>query len=113
MKYQGRIGFAEYAETDPIDHPSVYEEIIRERSVVGDVERRSKRYQNGGHLHDDLAMNNVISIVADPVLLEKSYQIRYATYMGVKWKVDEITPEPPRLILTLGELYNVETEEPR
>jgi hypothetical protein len=112
MKYQGRIGFAVYKETDPINHPSVYEEIIQDRSVVGDVQRRSRRFQNGSYLHDNLSVTNVISILADPALIEKCYQIRYATFMGAKWKVEDITPEPPRLILTLGGLYNAEQEEP-
>lgn len=106
MKYQGVIGFARQVEYDPINHPSVFKEMIIERKVVGDVLRRSSRYQNGQYIHDDLAVTNTISIVADPNILENAYQIKYLTYLGAKWKVTEISVEPPRLILSLGELYH-------
>lgn len=108
MKYQGIIGFVDTYEYDPVNHPSVYKERVIERKVVGDVLRRNSRYQNGQYIHDDLVVTNTISIVADPNILECAYQIKYITYLGAKWKVNEISVEPPRLILSLGEQYHGE-----
>ena len=32
--------------------------------------------------------------------------MKYVTYMGVKWKVENISVQFPRLVLSLGGIYN-------
>ena len=39
-------------------------------------------------------------------LYENSSTIRYVSWLGVRWKVTNIDIQRPRLILTLGEVYN-------
>jgi hypothetical protein len=32
--------------------------------------------------------------------------MRYVTYMGLKWRITNIDPQYPRLILTIGGVWN-------
>ena len=106
-KYFGIVGYALTTETAP----SVWEEHIIEKEYYGDVIKYSKHYQETRHLNDDIEIRNQISIVADPFAYENFMFIRYVTWMGVKWKVTDVTVEYPRLTLSIGGVYNVETED--
>ena len=102
MKWFGTIGYAETVETKP----GVWKEQITERDYFGDVIRNSRRLQTGDKVNDDVNISNEISIVSDPYANENFHSMRYATFMGTKWKVSDVEVQYPRLILTLGGVYN-------
>lgn len=104
-RYAGKIGFAKTVE-DP-ERPGVWTDEIVERTYFGDVNRHARRYQNTGQVNDNLVLSNEISIVADLFASDNYHLIRYAEFKGAKWKVTNIEIQSPRLILTLGEVYNV------
>lgn len=101
-KYYGLIGYAETVETAP----GVWKEQTTERVYYGDVIRNSRRLQSTEHLNDDINISNQISIVADPYAINNFHSMRYAEFMGAKWKVSDIEVQYPRLLLTLGGVYN-------
>lgn len=101
-KYYGKIGYCESVETAP----GVWEEKITERSYYGDVVRNSRRLQSTDKVNDDINVNNEISIVADPYAMNNFHSMRYVEFMGAKWKVSNVEVQYPRLILTLGGVYN-------
>jgi hypothetical protein len=51
-------------------------------------------------------VNSQISIVADPFAIDNFYSMKWIEFMGAKWKIVTVDPQPPRLLLTLGGLYN-------
>lgn len=101
-KFYGKIGYANTVETKP----GVYEEQIVERSYYGDLIRNSRRLQSADQVNDDINISNEISIVADPYATNNFHTMRYAVFMGTKWKISNIEVSYPRLILTLGGVYN-------
>lgn len=101
-KFYGSIGYAETVETSP----GVWVEQITERKYYGDVSRDSRRLQSANQLNDNINVSSEISIVADPYAYNHFHSMRYVEFMGAKWKVSTVEPKPPRLILTLGGLYN-------
>ena len=101
-KFYGIIGFVETVETSP----GVWEESATERNYSGDVIKDSKHWQAGENLNDNLTINNKISIIADPFAYENLPMIRYVKWMGVSWKITNIDVERPRLILSIGGVYN-------
>lgn len=101
-KYYGTIGYAEMVETSP----GVCEAQITERNYYGDVIKNSRNLQATDNLNDNVVVSNQISIVADPYAIANFHAIRYAVFMGAKWKVPSVDVQPPRLILSLGGLYN-------
>lgn len=101
-KWFGKIGYAETVETEP----GIWEEQITERPYYGDVTSNRWKRQNSGEVNDNINLANVISIVADPFAYQNCSKIVYVEYMGTNWKVSDIDPQFPRLILTMGGVYN-------
>lgn len=101
-KFFGMIGYAETAETKP----DVWEEQFVERPYYGDLTRNTRRLQSTEHLNDDLAVANELSIVADPFANQNFHRMRYVEFMGAKWKITNVEVQYPRLILTIGGVYN-------
>ena len=104
-KFYGEIGYAETSETSP----GVWTNGITERKYSGDVIRSSKRWQTGESLNDDVTINNEISIIADPFAYGNLQNMRYIKWMGVYWKISKIDINRPRILLTIGGVYNGET----
>ena len=106
-KYFGKIGYGVTEET----RPGVYEQNITVKEYYGDIVRNSRRLENGGKVNDDLNINMNLSIVADPFAYQNFHQLKYVEYMGTKWKATSVEPQFPRLIITLGGVYNGEDGE--
>lgn len=107
MKYYGNIGFAETKETSP----GIYVEQITERIYYGDVLEYSRDLRYSDKINDNIDIGNRLSIVADDKAYNNMASIRYAVFMGNKWKVSSIKVQIPRLLLTLGDEWNGPTAE--
>lgn len=101
-KFYGKIGYIQSVESEP----GYWEEKPIEREYYGDITRNTSRYQNGGQVNDNIVINNILSIVADPYANENFQHIRYVNWMGANWTVTNVEVQYPRLILTLGGVYN-------
>lgn len=101
-KYCGKIGYATTTETSP----GIWTEVITERRYYGDVTRLSRRLENGDRLNNNVNISHSISIVADGYAYDNILALRYAEWMGTKWKVTDAEVQRPRMILTLGGVYN-------
>lgn len=101
-KYYGKIGFVSTEETEP----GIWEEIPIERLYFGDLIRNTRRLESSSKINSDLNISNQISILADPYLNNNLQRIRYVEFMGTKWRVETIDVQYPRLILSLGGVYN-------
>lgn len=103
-KFHGKIGYIKTEETEP--GSGVYTEIAMEFPYVGDILRSNLSWERNDNLNDDLNVSNRFSIVADAFAYENFPYIRYVTWMGSKWKVNSVEIQRPRLILTVGGVYN-------
>lgn len=102
-KYHGNIGFMVTEETVP----GVSDEHFVAHPYSGDVLRFSSQYTPSSEkLNDDIAIKNRISIIADPFAIGNFYNIRYVEWLGTKWKVTDVEVDYPRLILSIGGVYN-------
>ena len=101
-KWFGKIGYAVTEETTP----GVWVEQITERNYYGDIIRNTRRLQTSDKLNDDINVSNEISIVADPFARDNFHAMRYIEFMGTRWKVSSVEVQYPRLILSLGGVYN-------
>ena len=101
-KFCGKIGYIDSVESEP----GYWEEKPVEREYYGDITRNTSRYQQEGHINENIVINNILSIVADPYANENFQHIRYVIWLGTKWKVTNVEVQYPRLILTLGGVYN-------
>lgn len=104
-KYYGKIGFVSaYSETSP----GVHKETVTERSYKGDILRISRGTEQGDKVNPNLSISNRISIVADAFATQNLVALRYIHWMGTRWIVTKVEVQRPRLILSIGGVYNGE-----
>ena len=102
-KYSGQIGYLKTIEKES----GVWVNEPVERHYYGDVIKNiSKTYHQQNFVNNDITTNTIISIVSDPFVKENFQHIIFAEYMGVKWKVSNVEIAYPRILLTLGGIYN-------
>lgn len=103
-KFYGAIGYGYSEETKP----GVWENIVTERNYYGETLKTITKFT----LNTDSTVDNVnpsdptVSVISDPFALQHFSDIKYVTYMGVKWKVTSVEVQRPRLILSLGGIYH-------
>lgn len=109
MKFRGKIGYVETVDKGyGVNEYEVTEVVYR-----GDVLRAMTRWNRGDGLLDNLTVSNQISVIADKYAYEHFQYIKYVIWEGVAWRVDSVDPSKrPRIILTLGGVYNGPQEEP-
>ncbi len=101
-KFCGVIGYAETAETSP----GVWEPQIVEKTYYGDLTRNAHRLEPTSQVNDNFNVANEISIVADPYAYQNLHAMRYVEFMGTKWRITNAEVHYPRLILSVGGVYN-------
>lgn len=104
-KFYGIIGFVSTQEKE--GSPGVFVETAEEREYYGDVIRIVRRWQGvQDRVNDDVNLDNQISILSDPYAFENMSHIRYVDWMGSLWKVTSVEVQYPRLLLSIGGIYN-------
>ena len=104
-KFHGLIG---YYDGSVESKPGVWTDKIIEKPYFGEVIQRNNRWQSGEGANDNLVLNNTISIVCDTFAYENLQTMRYVKWTGESWKITNVEISRPRLILTLGGIYNGE-----
>ncbi len=106
MKFYGKIGYGFTGETAP----GVWRETDIEKDVVGDWLKSSRQLGDSSKVNSDITFSNIVSIVADPYAREHFQFIKYVIdgRSGCKWKVTNVEVQFPRLLLTLGGVYNAQ-----
>lgn len=101
-KFYGNVGYIKTVET----RPGIWEPEETVIKYVGELLKNTRRLQGFSGLTDNVVISNQISIISDAYARENYFSIRYAEWNGAKWKVTSVEVQHPRLILSLGELYN-------
>lgn len=104
-KFYGPVGYGVTEETSP----GVFTPSVKERFYSGDVIQNNRRFATGISTNDNLEIHNRVSILADPYAMQHFHTILYVKWLGANWKVTSIDVQYPRLILTIGGVYNGET----
>lgn len=113
-RYFGKVGYGSTQETiiesedeeEPPIGSGVWTDVITEHEAYGDIVRINRKLEPGETLNDNLSVQNSISIVMDQYASDNFMNIRYIEWDGRRWKVTGVQLEPPRMIFTLGNLYN-------
>ena len=101
-KWFGKIGYAITSETES----GIWEPTIVEKEYYGDLTTDRRKRQNSGEVNDNINLANVISIIADPFAIQNCSYMAYVEVMGTRWKISDIEVQYPRLIFTVGGVYN-------
>lgn len=102
-KFCGNIGFMSQVEVSP----GIWDLQIEEHKYYGDITRNMTNNQNmTDNIHDSISLNNTIEIVADPYANNNFQNIKYVVFNGTKWKVTSAEVKFPRILLSIGGVYN-------
>ena len=103
-KFCDKVGYGVQAETFP--GSGIWDTVITEREYFGDVIRAQRRYSDGENLNPNITLTNEFRILADAYAIENFQNICYVVWNGQYWTVRTVEVQHPRLIFTLGEVYN-------
>ena len=106
-RFHAPIGFAVQFEA----RPGVWKDRIEEHEYSGELLGYSSSWNaSPDSTIDNLTINSKFSIIADPFAHNNCRAIKYIRYMGTEWKIVKVEPQYPRLILTVGGVYNGSTK---
>lgn len=101
-KYSGMVTYATQTETVP----GVWEDVTTPYFMRGDVIRRSSQLQNDDKVNNDISLNHRVSLVGDAFAFENYYNIKHINIDGQEWKVTSVEVQHPRIIVTVGGVWN-------
>lgn len=106
-RYYGKVGFVKTEQTAP----GVYSEKAIERPYKGDIQRNYRRWSvSSENMNSNLTLDNIISIIADDFAFDNTYAMRYVEFSGAYWEISNVEIQRPRIILTIGGVYNRQEE---
>jgi hypothetical protein len=103
-RFSGVIGYGETVESPPASGKYVMQ--ITEYPYSGDVLRNTRGLEEGVGVNKNITVGNRISVVADEYANKHFFAIKYVMWQGVRWTVTNVEVQHPRLILSMGEVYN-------
>lgn len=104
MKFYDAIGYAESVERS--DNSGVFEDIVVERMLYGDVLRNTRAQDEGDKVNNDISIGNRFTLVADGYAAENFESIRYIKWKGRRYLIASVEYAPPRLLITPGGVYH-------
>ena len=101
-KFAGLVGYVTQKEHES----GVWLPETVERKMHGDVIRAASSFNANEKVNEDVILQQRISLVGDQYAYANFTGLKYVTYLGVKWKVLSIEVNRPRLVVTLGGVWN-------
>ncbi len=104
-RFLGVVGYGDSVESP--EDSGIWVDEITEFPYQGDVIRNTRKMEGRGEsVNPDITVGNSISVVADQYAFEHFFNIKYVDWAGALWTVTDVKVESPRLILSLGSVYN-------
>lgn len=95
------VGYSLSEETRPgVSLPS-----LTEKTYDCKVLKNRMKTSTSASVNSELTLVNEFSILADSFAYENYYNMKYVTYLGIKWSVDSVRVVAPRLVITCGGVY--------
>ena len=104
-KFHGEVGYSAGSVEEPAESGIWVDDIV-ERTYYGDVVKQTRNLEAGEPINSDISVTNMISIVADAYAFDNYVHIKYIRWAGVLWTVTSVNVQHPRLVLSLGKVYN-------
>lgn len=103
-KFAGLVGYVTQKEKTP----GVWTPDNNPRHMKGDIIRQLSSTQNADKVNDDISLNHRVSLIGDAYAFDNYYNIKWVNIDGMRWEVSSVEVQRPRLIVTLGGLWNGE-----
>lgn len=101
-RFKGNVGYG--IATEAVE--GVWSDVITERAYYGTVIKDQATQVQSDKVNNDIRLEERISIVADAFALGNYTNIKYVELAGSLWTVTAVEVKRPRLILSIGGVYN-------
>lgn len=101
-KFYGVIGYVVQKESAP----GVWEDVVTEKNYRGTIILNQQRWQGSDQVNDNLNLDNSISVISDEYANKNIGAMKYIVWGAVKWKIQSISINRPRIIIQIGGVYN-------
>jgi hypothetical protein len=101
-KFAGLVGYVTQEESAP----GVWTQVDKTSKMKGDIIRQSSSSQNGDKINSDVALSHRVSLLGDSYAFNNYFAIKWIQIDGRKWQVTSVELQRPRIILTVGGLWN-------
>lgn len=103
-RWHGVIGFV-MTEESP-EGSGIWKDAVTEREYSGQQDSFKRNWDSSSNLNENISINSVISVIADPFLYKNIGFARYVNIMGIDWRISMIENQYPRINITVGGIYN-------
>jgi hypothetical protein len=101
-KFAGFVGYINQEETVP----GVWSQVETPKMMKGDIIRQSSNNQNDNKVNSDITLGHRVSLLGDAYAMENYYKLKWVEFRGIKWEASSVEIERPRLIVSLGGVWN-------
>lgn len=101
-KYAGLVGYVTQEESVP----GVWSPVDKAVMTKGDIIRQSSSVQNDDKVNSDVTLNHRVSLIGDAYAFNNYFNLKWIEIGGRKLEVTSVELQRPRLIVTVGGLYN-------
>lgn len=101
-KFSGLVGYVTQSETVP----GVWTPVEITKPMRGDVIRQSSNSQNGDKVNSDITLSHRVSLVGDAFAFGNYFNISWLELYGMRWSVSSVEIQRPRIIVSLGGVWN-------
>lgn len=107
MRFAGLVGYIETEETSP----GIHLPVETTRKMRGDVlSAKTQNSQDGRttetSLYKDIRLSHRFSLVGDAYSFKNYMYLKWIIVEGHKWEVSSVEIQSPRLLISIGGLYN-------
>jgi hypothetical protein len=101
-RFAGLVGYVTQEETSP----GVWSPVNDSKMMRGDIIRQGLTSSDNGKVNGDISLNHRVSLMGDKYAFDNCYYIKWVEINSLKWEVTSVELQRPRIILTLGGLWN-------
>ena len=112
MKFSGEIGFVDSV-MGTGERAGIWEDVPVERHYYGDILQNYRRWDKGEDILDDLTFSNKFSVLADNYIMKNQFKMKYIIWNGARLKITNVELQWPRILISVGGLYNGPTYSPQ
>lgn len=96
------VGYVNQKETSP----GVWSPVETFTTMKGNVIRQNASNRDGDKMNDDISLDHRVSLLGDAYAFDNYYNLKWIQIEGRKWEISSVEIERPRIIVSLGGLWN-------
>jgi hypothetical protein len=103
-KFAGLVGYVTQEETVP----GVWSPVENPKMMKGDIIRQTASIRSDDKVNSDVTLNHRVSLIGDAYAFANYFDIKWIDIDGCRWEVDSVEVQRPRIIVSLGGLWNAQ-----